>query len=104
MARRPAEPSIMEQSPGARSWCVVFRDPRAKAVGGRAPWMEPLSDPRVVARAPGTCRFQRADGFATGGARVMEKVVRDRGADSCDQQCPGIRAGDAGGPAAREAS
>eukprot|EP00969_Alexandrium_andersonii_P289691 12804239-Alexandrium_andersonii.AAC.1 len=34
MTRRPAEPSITERSLGARSGCVVFRDPRAKAVGG----------------------------------------------------------------------
>eukprot|EP00969_Alexandrium_andersonii_P291124 12869521-Alexandrium_andersonii.AAC.1 len=29
----------------ARSERVVFENPRAKAVGGRAPWVEPLSDP-----------------------------------------------------------
>eukprot|EP00969_Alexandrium_andersonii_P067420 2974707-Alexandrium_andersonii.AAC.1 len=63
--------------------------------------MEPLSDPRVVVRDPGTC--QRAGGFATGEVRVVEKVVRIRGADGCDRQCP-ARAGDASGPAAREAS
>eukprot|EP00969_Alexandrium_andersonii_P184824 8166042-Alexandrium_andersonii.AAC.1 len=86
MAWRPAEPSIMKWSLGARNGCVVFRDPRAKAVGGRTPWMEPLSDPRVVVRDPST--RQRANGFATGEVRVGEKVARVRGADSRDQQCP----------------
>eukprot|EP00969_Alexandrium_andersonii_P117005 5174290-Alexandrium_andersonii.AAC.1 len=71
MAQRPAGPSIMERSLGASSGCVVFRDPRAKAVGGRTPWMEPLSDPHVVVRDPGTC--QRANGFATREDRVVEK-------------------------------
>eukprot|EP00969_Alexandrium_andersonii_P295527 13063312-Alexandrium_andersonii.AAC.1 len=56
-------------------------------------------------RDPGTClSTQRANGFATGEVRIVEKVVRLRGADGCDQQCPGARAGDASGPAAREAS
>eukprot|EP00969_Alexandrium_andersonii_P296577 13105427-Alexandrium_andersonii.AAC.1 len=64
--------------------------------------MEPLSDPRVVARDPDT--HQRADGFATGKVRVVEKVARTRGTDGCDQQRPGKGAGDASGPAAREAS
>ena len=27
---------------------VIYRDPRAKAVGGRTPWREPLSDPCIV--------------------------------------------------------
>eukprot|EP00969_Alexandrium_andersonii_P194264 8581211-Alexandrium_andersonii.AAC.1 len=67
--------------------------------------MEPLSDTRVGVRDPGTClNFQRANGFAAGDVRVVEKVARTRGADGCDQQCPGTRAGDASGPAAREAS
>eukprot|EP00969_Alexandrium_andersonii_P154974 6851842-Alexandrium_andersonii.AAC.1 len=54
--------------------------------------MEPLSDPR-------------AEGFATGNVRVVEKVARDRSEvfDGCDQQRRGTRAGDAGSPAAREA-
>eukprot|EP00969_Alexandrium_andersonii_P320868 14178943-Alexandrium_andersonii.AAC.1 len=56
MARRPVEQSIIERSREARSDCVVFRDPRAKAVGVRAPWTpwrQPLSGPRVVARGRG---------------------------------------------------
>ena len=35
---------------GAR---VVYRDPRAKAVGGRVAWKEPLSGPCVVESASG---------------------------------------------------
>eukprot|EP00969_Alexandrium_andersonii_P096820 4274200-Alexandrium_andersonii.AAC.1 len=67
--------------------------------------MKPLSDPRVVVRDPGTSlNFRRADGFATGETRVVGKVVRVRGADDGDKQFPGMRAGDASGPAAREAS
>eukprot|EP00969_Alexandrium_andersonii_P157771 6972626-Alexandrium_andersonii.AAC.1 len=79
---------------------MCIRD-RAKAVGGRTPWMELLSDPHVVVRDPGAC--QRANGFATREVRVVEKVVRICGTDGCDQQCP-TRAGDASSPAAREAS
>eukprot|EP00969_Alexandrium_andersonii_P129719 5733660-Alexandrium_andersonii.AAC.1 len=58
--------------------------------------MEPLSDPR-------------ANGFATGSVRVVEKVARDRSEreqevfDGCDQQRHGTRTGDASSPAAREA-
>eukprot|EP00969_Alexandrium_andersonii_P339244 14996078-Alexandrium_andersonii.AAC.1 len=54
--------------------------------------MEPLSDPRVVARDHGT--RQRTNGFATGKVRVVEKVARTRGTDGCDQQRHGMRAGD----------
>eukprot|EP00969_Alexandrium_andersonii_P125046 5527506-Alexandrium_andersonii.AAC.1 len=64
--------------------------------------MEPLSDPRVVARDPGT--HQRAYGFAAGKVRVVEKVVRTWGTYGCDQHRRGMRAGDASSPAAREAS
>eukprot|EP00969_Alexandrium_andersonii_P033153 1447429-Alexandrium_andersonii.AAC.1 len=79
----------MEQSRDARSDCVVSKDPRAKAVGGRTPWVKPLSDPRVVARDPGTSlNFRRAHGFATGETHVVEKVVRIRGPDDGDKQFP----------------
>eukprot|EP00969_Alexandrium_andersonii_P279373 12348867-Alexandrium_andersonii.AAC.1 len=60
--------------------------------------MEPLSDPRVVARDLGTRQW--ANGFATGKVRVVEKVVCTRGTDGCDQQRHGMRAGDASSPAA----
>eukprot|EP00969_Alexandrium_andersonii_P083950 3703660-Alexandrium_andersonii.AAC.1 len=67
--------------------------------------MEPLSNPRVAVRDPGTSlNFRRANGFATRETRVAEKVVRVSGADDGDKQFPGMRAGDASGPAAREAS
>eukprot|EP00969_Alexandrium_andersonii_P193584 8550199-Alexandrium_andersonii.AAC.1 len=64
--------------------------------------MEPLSDPRVAARGPGA--HQRANGFAMGKVRVVEKVARAHGTDGCDQQRHGMRARDASSPAAREAS
>eukprot|EP00969_Alexandrium_andersonii_P068837 3035921-Alexandrium_andersonii.AAC.1 len=101
MARRPVEQSIVERSREARSACVVFRDPPAKAVGGRAPWAwrEPLSDPHVVAQGPGKrLSFRRANGFATGETHVVEKVVRIREVGVSDRQFPGMRAEDASGP------
>eukprot|EP00969_Alexandrium_andersonii_P254881 11266894-Alexandrium_andersonii.AAC.1 len=63
---------------------------------GRAPWREPLSDPRVVVRGRGECLIlRRAKGFATGETHVVEKVVRILGVDDGDKQLPGMRAGDA---------
>ena len=42
---------------------VLYRDPRVKAVGGRSPWKEPLSDPAVVETVRGNkYALRRADG------------------------------------------
>eukprot|EP00969_Alexandrium_andersonii_P348734 15419818-Alexandrium_andersonii.AAC.1 len=82
MAWMLVERSIVERTHKERGDLLVFCDPRAKAVGGRAPWREPLSDPRVVVR--GARRDLRcADGSATGEFH-MGKVVCIREADDGD--------------------
>ena len=48
LANRHRKNTVVE--PGSR---VVYRDPRAKAVGGRVAWKEPLSGPCIVETAAG---------------------------------------------------
>ena len=43
--------------------CVAFRDPRARAAGGRTPWKKPLTDPCVVIKFKGNkLTLRRSDG------------------------------------------
>ena len=43
--------------------CVAFRDPRARAAGGRTPWKKPLTDPCVVTKIRGNkVTSKRPDG------------------------------------------
>ena len=42
---------------------VAFRDPRARAAGGRTPWKKPLTDPCVVTKIKGNkLTLRRSDG------------------------------------------
>ena len=55
---------------------VVYRDPRAKAVGGRTPWKEPLSDPCIVEAVRGNrARLRRLDGTIVEEAHLEDVVV-----------------------------
>ena len=55
---------------------VVDRDPRAKAVGGRTPWKEPLSDPCIVESARGNrARVRRLDGTIVEDAHLEDMVL-----------------------------
>ena len=59
---------------------VVYRDPRAKAVGGRTAWKEPLSDPCVVEEIRGNkVRLRRLDGTVLETAHLEDvAVIPDR--------------------------
>jgi len=55
---------------------VVYRDPRAKAVGGRTAWKEPLSDPCVVESVQGNkATLRRADGTLLTYAHMEDMIV-----------------------------
>ena len=55
---------------------VIYRDPRAKAVGGRTPWKEPLSDPCVVEEVYGNrAKLRREDGTEVPEAHLEDIVV-----------------------------
>jgi hypothetical protein len=55
---------------------VVYRDPRAKAVGGRTAWKEPLSDPCVVEAVHGNkVHLRRSDGVLIQDAHLEDVLV-----------------------------
>ena len=55
---------------------VVYRDPRAKAVGGRTAWKEPLSDPCVVEAVQGNkVALRCSDGVLIQDAHMEDIVV-----------------------------
>jgi len=68
---------------------VVYRDPRAKAVGGRTPWKEPLSDPCVVENASGNkLSLRRADGVLLRDVHVEDVVLLPRNTQMLESREP----------------